>query len=357
MRGLPYEVKALLLKAREAAQLAVETYNRPTASFRSGAYIVLMVIAWTSLFHAIFLRKKVKPYYRKKDSKLFEKVDGEPKRWELKECLQQHFKADSPAVRKNLEFFIGIRNKIEHRSLVQLDAEIFGECQAMLLNFESMLVTTFGEKYAIRGGLTMALQFSKNTPKSQSSLSAKSDAKAYKAVKQYVETFRSSLSTDVMSDLAFSFKVFLLPKIGNHASKDAVAIEWVKFDPTKPDEMKHYEKLVALIKPKDVQVANLGLLKPTQVATAVRQQLGKPFSTYDHKLCYEHFQVRPPGGSVDPSACNTQFCVYDALHRDYCYKPEWVDFLKAKLADAATYAAILGSKKSGQPASNGGSKA
>ncbi len=35
MRDLPYEVKALLQKARESALLAVETYNRPTATFRS----------------------------------------------------------------------------------------------------------------------------------------------------------------------------------------------------------------------------------------------------------------------------------------------------------------------------------
>ena len=55
MKGLPYEVKSLLIKARESALLAVETYNRPSAHFRSGAYVVLMIIAWTSLFHALFI--------------------------------------------------------------------------------------------------------------------------------------------------------------------------------------------------------------------------------------------------------------------------------------------------------------
>src|SRR5579872_5891660 len=110
MKGLPYEVKALVQKARESALLAVETYNRPTATFRSGAYTVLMVIAWTSLFHAIFLRKRTKPFYRKKGSTRYEKIDGEPKRWELSECLQQYFKGTTDAVRKNLEFFTGLRN-------------------------------------------------------------------------------------------------------------------------------------------------------------------------------------------------------------------------------------------------------
>ena len=345
MRGLPYDVRALVDKARETALLAVETYNRPTASFRSGAYVVLMIIGWTSLFHAMFFRKGIKPYYRKANSRRYDRIDGEPRRWELKECLQQHYKANNPAARRNLEFFIGLRNKIEHRSLAQIDPEVFGECQAMLLNFESLLVSEFGDRYAIRGGLTFALQFSHVIPRSSSAPVAKATVGAFKAIKQYVDAFRSSLSVDVQNDLAYSFKVFLVPKIGNHASKDSVAVEWVKYDPSKPEEMRNYEKVVAMIKPKEVQVANLGLLKATQVAQQVAAKLGKRFTTYDHKLCYEHFKTRPPGGSLDPSACNPQFCVYDDLHKDYCYTPQWVDFLGERLADLALYANIITRRK------------
>jgi len=115
MKGLPYEVKTLIQKARESAMLAVETYNRPTASFRSGAYVVLMTIAWTSLIHASFFRRKIKPFYRKSNSQHCVKLDGEPKRWELKECLQQFYKDDNPPVRKNLEFFIGLRSTLCRR--------------------------------------------------------------------------------------------------------------------------------------------------------------------------------------------------------------------------------------------------
>lgn len=345
MRGLPYDVKALLEKARETALLAVETYNRPTASFRSGAYVVLMIIAWTSLFHAMFFRKGIKPYYRKSGSRRYDRIDGEPRRWELAECLQQHYKANNPAARRNLEFFIGLRNKIEHRSLAQVDPEVFGECQAMLLNFESLLVSEFGDRCAIRGGLTFALQFSQALPKGSSALAAKTSAGGFKAIKQYVDAFRSSLSGDVQNDLAYSFKVFLVPKIGNHASKDSVAVEWIKYDPSKPEEMRHYEKVVAMIKPKEVQIANLGLLKPTQVANKVAAKIGTQFTVYDHKLCYEHFKIRPLGGASDPSACNPQFCVYDDLHKDYCYRPEWVDFLAQKLGDAALYEDIIAKRK------------
>lgn len=344
MRGLPYEVKALLQKARESALLAVETYNRPTATFRSGAYTVLMVIAWTSVFHAYFIRKGIKPYYRRHDSTRYVKLDGDYKRWELMECLQQHFAGNNPAVRKNLEFFIGLRNRIEHCSLAQLDLEIFGECQALLLNFEAMLVAEFGERYAIRGGLSFALQFSR-APARTLGTTAKAEQRTFRDIKKYIDGFRSGLSTEVQSDLAYSFKVYLVPKIGNHASTDAIAVEFVKYDPANPEEMQQYERIVAMIKPKEVRVANLGLLKPNQVITEVKAKLGKPFSIWDHKAAYEHFNVRPPKGAPDPAACDTRYCQYDDVHKDYCYRPEWIEFLASRLEDDTTYKAVIQRKK------------
>ncbi len=344
MRGLPYEVKALVQKARESALLAVETYNRPTATFRSGAYTVLMIIAWTSLFHACFIRKGVKPYYRKRGSTRYVKIDGDYKRWELKECLQQRYGGDNSGLRKNLEFFIGLRNKIEHCSVAQLDPEIFGECQALLLNFESMLTAEFGERHAVRGGLSFALQFSR-APARTSSTAAKAEQRTFRDIKKYIDGFRSGLSTEVQSDLAYSFKVYLVPKIGNHASTDAVAVEFVKYDSAKPEEMKQYERVVAMIKPREVRVANLGLLKPTQVVAKIKERLGRPFSIWDHKAAYEHFNARPPRGAPDPAACDIRYCQYDDVHRDYCYTPAWVDLLAVKLEDDATYRAIIERKK------------
>ena len=65
---LSKHVKICLQKAVDSALLAVETYNKPAIKFKSGGFIVLMSIAWTSLFHAIFLKNGIKPYYRDKVS-------------------------------------------------------------------------------------------------------------------------------------------------------------------------------------------------------------------------------------------------------------------------------------------------
>ena len=66
-RGLPLNVKLCLDKALDSALLSVETYNKPAVKFKSGGYIVLMCIAWTSLFHAIFFKRGIKPFYREKN--------------------------------------------------------------------------------------------------------------------------------------------------------------------------------------------------------------------------------------------------------------------------------------------------
>ena len=346
MKGLPYEVKSLLAKARESALLAVETYNRPSAHFRSGAYVVLMNIAWTSLFHALFIRRRIRPFYRKPGSPRFQKVDGDYRRWELAECLRQHFGTQNPPLRKNLEFFIAIRNKIEHCTLAELDPEIYGECQAMLLNFEKTLCDQFGDRCAINGGLTYSLQFSATSSPGRRVSGQGFKAKSFRGIKQFIESYRSSLSADIQGNLEYSFKVFLVPKVGNHATKDTVAVEFVPYDPSKPEEMQQYERVVAMIKPKEVPVANLALMKPSEVVKRVGDKIGRPFKMHHHVTCYHHFNARPQRGAADAKACDTRYCIFDAAHKDYLYTHAWVDHLVKTLSEDATYDFLLDMKKS-----------
>lgn len=50
--GLPSAVRDNIEKCRSAAIAAVDVYNRPGPRFR----IVLTIIAWTALFHAMFYK-------------------------------------------------------------------------------------------------------------------------------------------------------------------------------------------------------------------------------------------------------------------------------------------------------------
>jgi hypothetical protein len=250
MPRLSDEVRSHLTKARESALLAVETYNRPGASFRSGGFIVLMCIAWTAMFHAIFFQRKIKPFYRKQSHRRhFELVDGDRKAWELTTCLQEFWGANNPPAKTNMLFFIGLRNKIEHRSMPSLDISIFGECQALLFNFEDVLVSQFGEKYALNESLSLALQFSRIRSERQDRSIRSLHTSLARNISSYVNAFRSSLSTRVLNDPRFSYKVFLIPKPANRQSSADTSVEWVKFDPLQPDEMDRYDRIVSLIKP------------------------------------------------------------------------------------------------------------
>lgn len=48
------KAKTILESSINSAFTAVETYNRPRTQFRIENYIILMIIAWTKLFHAYF---------------------------------------------------------------------------------------------------------------------------------------------------------------------------------------------------------------------------------------------------------------------------------------------------------------
>src|SRR4030095_15550496 len=135
-KGLPKTVKDNLEKCCSSAVAGVDADNRPRPRFRTAQYVVLIIIAWTALFHALFYRKGKRPWYRKPGTTgtgiRYVKIDGDPKHWDLSESVKQHFGDKHPPERKNLEFLIGLRNKIEHRHLPALDPALYGEGHAGL---------------------------------------------------------------------------------------------------------------------------------------------------------------------------------------------------------------------------------
>lgn len=332
-RGPGQPVRDCLRKARESALQAVEVYNKPLSPFRSGSYIMLMAVAWSALFHAVFFQRGEKPYYRRRNSIRFERVDGDYRWWDLSMCLDRYFGSDNNPIRKNLEFFAKLRNKVEHLSVPDLDPVIFGECQALLFNFDEFIAREFGEKYRLAESLYFSLQFAKSQP---ATLPSKSAA-GWTEISTWVQAFRSTLGADIHQSNEYSFQVYLLPRIGNHRSSADIAVEWVQYDPDSPEEMKQYEKVAALIKTKHVPVYNLGGYKPGQVAKLVAAGIDKRFTVYHHTIAWRHWQVRPEKEAANPAACQGAYCYYDPVHKDYVYTKKWVDMLTENLSDPQNY--------------------
>ena len=160
-------VKEHIRKARESCLSAVAAYNYPVREFKTGTYIVLVIIAWTSLFHAIYYRRGEKPWVVASGTgkgTRYAKVGYDYKHWDLATSIRRFYGADNSPIRDNLRFLIGLRDQIEHRHMPELDHVVFGECQAALFNFEETLVTEFGLEHAINASLTLSLQFSRWLP-------------------------------------------------------------------------------------------------------------------------------------------------------------------------------------------------
>lgn len=341
-RGLPQSVKDNIEKARSAAIAAVETYNRPGSRFRTAQFIVLIVMAWTALLHAYFYRRHRNPWYRKKTSGRsvrYVKVDGDPKHWELAECLRQRYSDQNPPERMNLEFLIGLRDKIEHRHLPTLDSSLYGECQAALLNFEAFLVSEFGTRYALTDQLALALQFSQIQPDERIKATKTAIGGAAQSVVAYIERFRGTLPSATLSSMRYSFSVFLVPRVANRASAADAAVQFVKVDEASAEDLARLEKLNVLIKEKHIPIANLGLHKPGDVVAKVRSKV--PSMTIAlHTAAWRHFAVRPSTDSDDPERTDAKYCVYDQVHDDYVYTDAWVGKLNKELCDPAILAQV-----------------
>ncbi len=337
MKRLPANAYAQLQKAKESALLAVEIYNKPSVEFKSGGYIVLMVIAWTALFHAVFWKRKKKPFTRdNRDRRYYVRVDGECKCWELAECLQHYYGSDTEnGLRKNLEFFIPLRNQIEHRFMPELDPEIYGECQAMLFNFDEIIHKEFGSEHCIRERLSFALQL---FPSSKTLAASITMNPANKLVSGFITRYRALLKPETINDGRFAFRAFLI-QVANHPGANTLPIQFFREQDLSEDQRQQVENLTTvLIKNRILSVNNAGLLKPGEVIKRVQEGLGNPkkvsgkkqipwFTINRHADCFKRHKVRPPKGDAHPEVTRSEFCLYDGMHKDYGYTQAWVDFL------------------------------
>ena len=342
-RGLPQAVKDNLEKCQQATLAAVDAYNRPGRKFRTAQFLVMIVIAWTALFHAIYFKRNIKPWYKLRNGR-FERVDGDPKHWDLSQCLKQYYAATTPPERKNLEFLIGLRNKIEHRHLPELDASLYGECQASLLNLEELLVSIFGAKYSVAEQLAVSLQFSTVVPPEKKRAARALAVKNARSVKDYIETFRGNLPASVLNSMKYSYNVFLVPKVSNRESASDASVEFIKVNEASPEELKRLEKLNVLIKEKKIPIANLDLYKPSVVVHKINQECRHIVSQNAHSDAWHHFGVRPSSGAARPEHSRTEYCVYDEAHGDYLYTQAWINKCVQAFSSADSFREITGRK-------------
>lgn len=313
---MPKSFRYYLAVAKQEALLACDLYNEPKQPRSFELFVVHMETAWQNLFHAVQAELR-----------------GEELAWDLRALVAVHLPNPQDPIRRNIEFFVGLRERIEHkltpRQLRALETVVSGKALAYLRDFDTYLVAEFGEKQSLGSTLRFPV-FLASLARDAPEMVQESYRRVPAAARKFIEGFDAETSDDVRLDPAYDFKVYLVPKSAGGPAAD-LAMEFVRLEDLTPEQRDHVQAGTVLIRDRHVEVANVDRLRPSEVVERV-QTVWSGFNLYYHTLAYRYYKVRPKGKSEHPEATDTRYCFFDVVHRDYTYTQAWVEKLQAELA-------------------------
>jgi hypothetical protein len=289
-----------------------------------------MHLAWLYLLHAEFTRDRIDFRYwdDRARPRRIHRVDGEPKTWELARCVIARWPNEREPVRRNLEFFIGLRNKIEHRYQEQIGIAVAGHAQALIVNFETELATQFGSGEGLANRLRFPVFLSSLTSDGVDALK-RLRAKMPANATRYINDFHETLDDAVAIDPRFEFRVHLIPQLGPKSQAD-MAVRFVSVAELSEAEQEVLAKLgkSGLVATRTTRqpVQNLGRYRPTQAVRLIAAKV-PGFTIGDFIWFWKHHRVRPVAGAGDPEKTDARYCVWDQPHGDYLYTDAWVNKL------------------------------
>lgn len=328
-----------LQASKNEAILAVDLYNRSAQERQLEAFIVHMCLAWLKLLQAVYARNGHDPYIRDDRGRRRRTKDGDWLMKPLRDLVREVFQAGDP-VRTNVEFFVGLRNKVEHRHDHDVAALVAGKSQALLLNYERTVVDEFGHDESLADRLRLPLIVSTITDDAVEGLKAVR-RRVPKSVLEYVQDFDAALDPELNADQRYDFRIYLVPQTGPKTDAD-VAMSFVRLDDLDAEQAALMEKVQTVIREKQVPVADLDSLLPTKVADQVSELLPWRFTLRDHTAAWKYWDVRPPTDDEHPERTKQEFCRYNDAFKQHVYTGAWVKFLLRKLSDPEIYRAVTG---------------
>jgi Protein of unknown function (DUF3644). len=277
----------LLIKAREAMLVAVQSYNNPKTHFRSEIFIVTAIIAWTYLFHAFFRRENIDYRYTRKKPDGTVEVQKTPqdadKYWELGHCLKHAKSPLDDGTKRNLEFLIDIRHEIEHRMTSRIDDTLSAKLQACCLNFNRVLKALFGAQYGLDGELSFALQFAAIDFDQRKALLPAADLSP--TIEAVRARYEDGLTDEQYNDPHYAYRVLFVPKVANKKGQADAVMEFVKPGSEEADAInKAYIKEVD--KPR---------LRPGKVVERIQAAGFKKFDMQHHTELWKALDAKNPG--------------------------------------------------------------
>jgi hypothetical protein len=319
-----------LQASKAEALIAVDFYNTTGERRSLEGFVVHMHLAWLYLLQAEFERDDTDYRHWKvvNNRRVLDRIDGEPKSWGLRRSIQNRWTNELDPVRKNLEFFVGLRNKIEHRYQDSIGIAVAGHAQAMLLNYETELTSQFGNGEGLADRLRFPVFLSSITPEGIDAI-RHVRSKIPSGVASYIRQFHEGLGGNIAESQQFEFRVHLVPRTGPKTDAD-MAITFVRVEDLDPATLADLEAggqtgLIA-VRTRLRPVQNLGRHKPADVVREVATRV-PGFKMGRHTAKWKEHRARPDSGAEDPSATDERYCVWDEPHRDYLYTDAWIEKL------------------------------
>lgn len=333
-----------LSESKRQALVAVDFYNRAGDRRSYLDFVIHMHLAWQNLFHADRMRRGENICYRKAGKAVrYEKFpDGTRKTWDLMKCLTEEFAENDP-IRKNGEFFVGLRNRIEHRFQDAIMSVTEAESHAYVINFETELILRFGAEHSLGSELRFPVFVQTLTP---------AGVDAQKALRKnlpsttatYITEFQTALSEEVKSDERFTYRVLLMPIMGPKTQAD-MAVTFVRQDDLTEAELqemvgKHGSVIVAE-KYRDVVYQNE--LLPKATAAAVEGLIPFRFGLHAFTKLRKKWLVGPAAaGSKQQMTSSADLSAYSPAFNQTVYRPALVKKMTAALGTKEGFESEMG---------------
>ncbi|QQT70814.1 DUF3644 domain-containing protein [Brevibacterium casei] len=343
--------KHTLEEARRQALVAIDFYNRPGDRRSFADFIVHIHLAWQNMMHADRMRRKVEIFYRENDKRRTFKrnPDGSKKTWDLSQCLKHEFKDNDP-IRKNIEFFIGLRNHVEHRYQDSVLVATAAEAHACIINFESELVRRFGPGASLGTELKFPVFVQSLSPTRYEEQRALRRGLPQGA-STFIAEFQDALDESIRSDERYAYRLLLLPMKGPKTDAD-MALNFVRQDELTPEELQELvgQQGSVIVAEKFRNAANGDEVLPSAAAMQVRERILFEFGVNDFTRLRKKWGIGPVKSQSKDQLPNSEgYCLYSPTFKQYAYLPKLVDRMVAALSTEDDYTSLVGHRPTVRP--------
>ncbi len=324
----------MLQESRRQACVGIDFYNRAGDERSYLDFVVHMHLAWQYLLQAECERQGQDYRYRDAKGRVQKTKDGDKKTWDLARCLTWRYPTDTDPARVNVEFFIGLRNKIEHRFQDSLMMATAGQAHAYVINYEAELVGTFGADHSLSEVLRFPVFVQNLSPggvKEQLALRRKLPA----GVQSFITSFETRLDKRVRESDRYDYRILLVPVKGPKSDAD-LAVSFIKAEELTEEKRAQMERDgkvgTALLVEKHRDVLHSDELAPADAVALIEPESPFEFRMWEFTQLVKHHKIKPSKGQA-PEKTDRRFCLYDKPWKKYLYTQA---FVKRCIEDVST---------------------